>query len=299
MPLQTQGTVVCTGAVAVDPTASARNLEQERQGSSSSPTRRQVAEEEQPAMRVRLLLLSSLLLAAPAGAAPALISSLAAGLGTSGGTTAGLNTSGTNFEVVAVCGVNGHTPTVASSPANTWTNIAASSATSTNTNVNLFYATNATGGASQTFTIGGSFVSTCIQAFNGVATTTPYQTATSTNIPSGTVITPPSITPTGSSLLISAATLNGAEATISINSSYVLTSSAPFAGGANYGCACAYDLTSTLTNPSWTYATNTDIAADLLSFTAASTPASASSGVTFSPGSGKITISPGSGQVTF
>src|SRR6516164_6555384 len=97
------------------------------------------------------------------------------GLGTDGGTSPAIDTTGATLLVISVGYYAAATKTVSDSYSNTWTPLTAQENSGDDGN-RLWYALNPVVGTGHTFTITGSgvYLSACIAAFRGVANVTPF-----------------------------------------------------------------------------------------------------------------------------
>jgi hypothetical protein len=167
--------------------------------------------------------------------------------GSSGGstfTTAALNTAGCDLLVMAIAAAA--TPTVTSSPSNTW-NTAVSMTTTVAYNY-LIFAWNATGGASQTFTITGSsfYASIYVQAWSGSQTTsTPLDQTNSGNANGAPTLSTGSITPGVNGELIVAGVSANNGGTNTGSASFTIADQSATSGGNFYGGAGAYFVQAT------------------------------------------------------
>ena len=183
----------------------------------------------------------------------ALVTNAAIAGGTAGGTSASLNTTGATLLVVVIA-QQGTDVTVSDSKANAWTGLTVRGTSPKN---RIWYAANPTVGPGHTFTISGAstFSAGDVQAFSGVATSSPFESqngasATASTIQAGVV------TPVSSGSLIVAgigggAAFGGAAATI--DSGFTKTNGQIYVGSTSYGVAAAYLVQSVAAtvNPTW------------------------------------------------
>lgn len=180
---------------------------------------------------------------------------------TTSGTTAGIDTTGATFLVVAVgyisTGASSGTPVLSDSNSNTWVRIA--NGLVANASVDLQVCLNPTVGAGHTFTVSAAGApSFCVAAFSGTATDFQCGRAVNNSTASGTSVQPGSVTPTRDNCALVAALAYRDTTTVSVNSSFTITDQNPFASGIAIGCVLAYrvETTATAVNPtfSWTNA---------------------------------------------
>jgi hypothetical protein len=192
------------------------------------------------------------LIAANSGT-PATYVLLAHTIGT--GTTSGIDTTGADLIVAAVCGTPGFN--FSDSNSNTWTEFSPSySNNGVDTNARFYYSQHPTIGAGHTFTYSDNVSMVAIVAFSGSAGL-PDQHSGATGAP-GSSLAVGSITPTQAGELVVAFVGNGAVGTSGylVDSGFTITDSISSIFGVRYGGAFAYKVqTSAATvNPtfSWT-----------------------------------------------
>lgn len=170
--------------------------------------------------------------------------------------TPAVSTVGANFIAVCGSGFISTGATLTDSLSNTWQNLAAIGPDVNAAYSRCWYASPATGGASQTFTLSGTSITACIamEAFAGVATSSVAETQAGAVISSASTWQPGSVTVVkAGDLLIS--TINpGGSATATINSSFTKTDLSAVVGATHFGIAMAYLITTTgsAVNPTWT-----------------------------------------------
>lgn len=182
-------------------------------------------------------------------------------------TTAGINTTGANFLVVAMTFLNA--PTLTDSKGNTWTGLTTKTGGAAKTR--LFYCANPTVGSGHTFSAadGGVIAAVVsVQAWSG-ANSTPFDVengatgATISSLASGSVT--PSV---NNSLLVVGLETDSVSTSVGINSSFTISDSTNYAPGNNFGGHMAYFVQGTAgsINPTWSWTTNTNAAAVIASF---------------------------------
>jgi len=196
------------------------------------------------------------------GGGVAFVSARGDGLGTSGGTSGSLNTSGSNFIVIHASwypiGVDN--PTLSDSQGNTWTPLT-SHTTPGSPGIlrsRLWYCYSPITNAAHTFTLsgaGGFYASIQIAAFSGVSAS-PFDLENGNNSDSGsTTLSTGSITPSqANSLVITGFSFALDGGTISIDSGYTIVATIPFNNGNYDGGSLAYKIltSSSAQNPTWT-----------------------------------------------
>lgn len=225
--------------------------------------------------RVLGVLLLLLLWAAPGQAAYLLIA--ASGNSASGAnatTSVGADTTGASTLIIACSWYSATTATIVASDSkgNTWSALAKATSSGAVSSAQLFYVNSSTPtvGSAHTFTCSGTgtFTSIGYQAWSGGAVA-PAE-SNNIGIDGGNAQQPGSLTPTrnGSLLVTALATFNGT--TISINGGYTANYTSSFIGGSSEGGAMAYLVqdTAAASNPTWTSAASTDVAAVIAVFRA-------------------------------
>lgn len=188
--------------------------------------------------------------------------------GSTGATTASLDTTGATLLVITTSSENGAAPTVSDSKSNTWTPL---------TNIEfadrsqIFYAVNPAVGSGHTFTANANFIAFAALAYSGVTTTSPFDVENSA-LSSTSPFQTGSVTPSVDNELI-ITTLGGRDVTNSINSGFTIRESLILSPGTNFSMTVA-DLIQTsasAVNPTWTYTLSGDAQACIATFKAAAT----------------------------
>lgn len=205
----------------------------------------------------------------------ALVNSISAALGSNGGTTGTIDTTGADLLVVHVGKFDGSTGgasggTLSDSKSNTWTALTPQDGTDAVSRI--FYCENPTVGTGHDFTFGNtsSFSSIEVLAFSGAKVAGSYE-AENGATGSGTSLQPGSVTPTENGALIFTGKCWNASITgLSINSSFTLQEEEPYGGGTNMGSAAAYLIQGTAgaINPTWSWTTSVSAAATIAVFLA-------------------------------
>lgn len=198
----------------------------------------------------------------------ALISNSTATSGLNATTTAGIDTTGADLLIIALCCDDAYNDTVTDSKGNTWTQL--TSYTQTNVRVRMWYSIPTSVGTAHTFTAPGVlFVGTMLAAaFSGAAQTTPNDQQSGAN---GFVSTlqPGSITPSEDNELIwTHFGINSAGSPISIDSGFTELGEADFGPADHYGGSFAYKIqtTAAAVNPTWTRTNTNGCACTQVSF---------------------------------
>lgn len=196
-------------------------------------------------------------------------------LSTDDATTAGFDTQtgGTDLIIIAVAYYQGGggSPTISSSPANTFT--ARTLYQSTNRVVRLFYKYSPAVSTTQTFTAAVSgnatYVTIMVIAVSGALTSSdPYFAENGDNSASATTRATGDVVPSATDLFITAGAFGNASGTPSV-SSFTISDTAVYIGG-GVSAGMAYKLNSSGTeNETWTQAVASDIAVTLACFKAA------------------------------
>lgn len=176
-----------------------------------------------------------------------------------GFTTGGLNFAGADCIVVGIVENPGTTGTVITdSRGNTWP---APTFFSQGTHFGWTYAKNASTGAAQTLTVGGtgSFVSIVYWALSGtLQSADPFDQSNANFVTAGTSLQPGTLTPAvNNSIVLNFAGFGGA-GTRTINGGFTNLDQAGLVGGTAYGIAGAslIQTTATATNPTWSWTGN-------------------------------------------
>lgn len=190
-----------------------------------------------------------------------------ASLGSNGGTTTGIDTTGMNFIVVGVSCGSGITPTFSDSKGNTWGVVAASSASPY---ALLYYCFNPIVGAGHTFTVtsAGGFNGICVTAFHGTINTAAIDqfstVQTSGTSPVGTSITPSS----NNQLVVTVMQNQSATGSYTVDSPYEVLITRVQSNGVAYGVGlgCYVQGTAAATAPTWHQAANVQASIVVASF---------------------------------
>jgi len=193
--------------------------------------------------------------------------------------TPAVNTTGANLLIIAISYYSlGNPTTVHDSWGNTYTALTAY--TQNTVGVRIYYSIPATVGPGTTFgfTVTDAYVSLEAMAFSGMASSSVYQGLVSGAGSTGTTVQPGSISPSGSTLLISAAGWS-ASATASIGSSFNITNQNNHSA-TSFGGAAAYLIQSSgsAINPLWTISGGEPLVATQAAFSGA---AASTAGPTF------------------
>lgn len=187
--------------------------------------------------------------------------------GASGGTTAGVNTTGANLIVLTAAGAAGSAIPVSDSLSNTWTLVINPQNAANQTAV--YYCSNPTVGAGHTFTCGGSVSSIQVTAWSNCAPSGALDQSVSFGSFNPGVITPAD----PKALVISSyvEALTTGSSTIGIGSGFTISDVAPFTNSVNYGSAQAYYIlpgAPAAISPTWSEANggSLDVQTTLVSF---------------------------------
>lgn len=185
----------------------------------------------------------------------ALVDHTAAGLGTNGGTSPAINTTGATLIVVAIssfAAIPG-TGSLADSKGNTWIAL-----DNTSTAERLFYCSSPIVGSGHTFTvtITGSYSSVAVLAFSGVSGVPDLNLSQGANHPN------PALTPPAhdNELLVSTCYIPTAPGTVT--GGFTIVDSVPFVGGTYVGVQSGYliQTTATALDPVWSGGSHTTLA---------------------------------------
>lgn len=189
-----------------------------------------------------------------------LVAHTAANLGTNGGTTSGIDTTGAKLIVMGVSSEVGVVPTVSDSKSNSWRAIPANSVARS---AYLFYAYGSlTVGSGHTFTVtsSGGSNSAAVAAFSGyTGTVDPFNATNQHAQTSGSSVASGSITPSSNNqVVLTAYFLNLAAGTVSVDSSLTITDTVQFSSGVAYGVSLAYIVQTTAgaVNATWSRTLN-------------------------------------------
>lgn len=178
--------------------------------------------------------------------------------GASGGTSAGVDTTGATLLVVSVSWYGSSArPTLTDSKSNTWVALTEQKF-SVAGNV-LFYCKNPTAGSGHTFTLSGSSIYSCgqMEAFSGTNTSAPFDVESGATSSAFSLATG-SITPTVDGCVIVAGLSAGdGTAGYSIGSGFTVTDAYNHNPSAAEGGAAAYliQTTAAAVNPTWSAST--------------------------------------------
>jgi len=196
------------------------------------------------------------------GGGPSLIASVGTNGGTNDVTSGSINTTGANLLVVSVSWYNpiDPTPTLTDSKSNTWT--ALTTRSGGNISNKIYYCYGGTVGTGHTFTWSGSTIypSINVSAWSGISAS-PFDVENGAGTASSWAsLSTGSVTPSQANTLVIAALgfENNVGGTISIGSSFTITDTVPYAGGAGEGSAMAYVVlaSSSAQNPAWATSVN-------------------------------------------
>lgn len=191
----------------------------------------------------------------------ALVSSVSAVNNPDTVTTGSIDTTGATLLVMGISMDSGGTPSVSDSKGNTWTALTAS--TSGSTRSVIYYVANPTVGTGHTFTNAGNqnYSTIYVAAFSGVITTSPFDQQNGATGTGASTLVAGSVTPSeNNELVVTHLAFNAAGTPISINSSFIeTTSERDFGSGNNYGGCMAYIVQTTAgaAAPTWTRGTGT------------------------------------------
>lgn len=187
------------------------------------------------------------------------IAGIAESLGSNGGTSSAMNTSGADLLVAAVTLALGGSVTLSDSKSNSWT--AGPEASNGATTLRLYYSVPTSVGSGHTFTISGTsvFSSISVQAWAG-AHTSPFDQENDNAADPVSSIQPGSVTPSDNGQLLVTAMHNSgdtSDASRSIDTSFATPYQKGLVGGASYAIASSYFVQSSAAaiNPSWSWST--------------------------------------------
>jgi hypothetical protein len=194
------------------------------------------------------------ILAVPAHYLIALVTSTAQSLGTNGGTTSGIDTTGANFLAVFVAYITGTTPTVSDSKSNTWTPLTARD-TTIGAKGQFFYSKNPTVGTGHTFTVSGSsiFASIGVQAFSGVDPSSPFDAENGAINTTSTSLNTNNVSPGQANEVIVAGLAFDGTGTVSPTAGWTGDSQVALNGGVSYGLAVAHLIETTAASAGCTF----------------------------------------------
>lgn len=188
----------------------------------------------------------------------ALVASKGVGGGASGGTTAAIDTTGSNFIVIGVSfsAASVGTVVISDSKGNTWTPLTTHSQTG-QVGHRLYYCYGPTVGSGHTFTIAGTaiFASLIVSAWSGVATS-PFDVENGSSTATFTSLSTGSVTPNQSnSLIITGVGFdpNPGGGSLSVNSGFTAHDTVSYLGSVHWGLGMAYKIVTSAAaaNPAW------------------------------------------------
>lgn len=182
-------------------------------------------------------------------------------------TTAAINNTGANSLYCLVTSSNA-APVVSDSSSNTWITTLTNASNSTSfATTKLFYVTNATVSASQTFTVTAAAAAPSMEciSFSGTAASSSFDQQNQTNNGSGTTINTGSITFASNEVAIAGIGFDAADGFLNIGSGFTLIEQQNF--GVCYGSGLGYLISTPATvNPLWTTGNTTHNQAKIASF---------------------------------
>lgn len=200
------------------------------------------------------------------------VASLVEGLGTNGGTSSSINTTGANFLVLAVSyGIS--VISVSDSKSNTWTPLTEYGTVSTAFN-RIYYVENPTVGSGHTFTVTGTntFPGVAVDAWAGALTSSVFdQQNGNANAASVTSIQPGSVTPGSNDQLVVTTMTNFGDpsnSSRSINGGFTISGQVGNPSGTNYPVALAYlvQTSAAAANPTWSWSAGNPCATAIATF---------------------------------
>lgn len=174
----------------------------------------------------------------------------------SGGTTPGINTSGSTLITLVVTSYSVNAaPTVSDNKGNTW-NARTVITAGAGCRCRIYDCLNPTVGTGHTFTVAGTTTYSIVQvlAWSGANTTSSFDQENGAGAASGTSLSAGSVTPSeNNELIVTGETLGGASAGETVASPMTLQNYTAFSSGNNMGSAIGYEIQTTATarNPSW------------------------------------------------
>lgn len=226
-----------------------------------------------------LAIVALMLASVPAQAAVTLVAH-AAGTGghNNGDTTAAVNTTGATLLVAAIGGYAFGTPGISDNFNNTWVPLASPGGDPVSGITRLYYVANPVVGPGHRVSVTGSgiFATIAMEAFAGVATTTPLEAQSGTSSGLSTSFQAGSVTPHATGDLLVAAIEPGAATSVTISPGTV-TDQIPTQSGLNYGVAMAYVVVPSAApqNPTWTTNVTTVASISIGAFAQASSQSAA------------------------
>jgi len=176
--------------------------------------------------------------------------------GSTGGTSAAMNSTGANLLVAAVGNVNAY-GTFVDSKSNVWTRYGPYGDISLQA-ISYWISIPSSVGSAHTFSPSGSavFATCCVAAFSGVATAfilgTPIPSNTGGSL---TSIQAGSLTPAAANCLVLSALSMRTTNTVSVNGGFTITDQCPFIAATAIGSALAYliQTSAAAANPTWSW----------------------------------------------
>lgn len=200
------------------------------------------------------------------GTSAALLAHTAKALGSAGGTTTAIDTTGANLIIIGLSYDNGGTANLTDSKGNTWIALTTHNVVGNGVS-KMYYCFNPVVGTGHTFSSTSIFSSMDVQAWSGAASAPLDQqsgaTATASTLPTG------SITPTVNNEIVISHFMFSVAGTASVGAGMAISDQINFTSGANYGSAMAYiqQGTAAAINPTWTSGGGaTPLAATIVSF---------------------------------
>jgi hypothetical protein len=201
------------------------------------------------------------------------VNSISASLGSNGGTTGTIDTTGADLIVVHVGKFDGATGgasggTLSDSKSNAWT--PGTLQDGTDAVSRIFFCEFPTVGSGHDFTFSNtsSFSTIEVLAFSGAKIAGSYHSENGAT-GSGTSLQPGSVTPSeNGSLIFTGKCWNASISSLSINSSFTLQEEDPYGAGVNMGAAAAYLIQGTAgaVNPTWSWSGSASAAATIAVF---------------------------------
>lgn len=185
--------------------------------------------------------------------------------------TSAVNTTGANLLIVAVSQFAAAAAgSLGDSKSNTWSPLTTQT-TSVTTYSKMFYCAGPTVGAGHTFTYTGSsiFAAIAVQAWSGANVTQPDVQNGVNNGSSVTSQQVGSVTPSANNFLIVSGVSLGTNTTAyAIDSSFTKSDEIDYTGGTNIGVGMAYlkQGTAAAVNPTWSWATSSEVSATIAVF---------------------------------
>ena len=200
---------------------------------------------------------------APAHAAYSLITA-GHGCTTAAGTSGSLDTTGGDIIFFLCESYTGGTAcTVSDSKSNTWNTAPPTTQTAAGlTRLQLYYAKNANVGTSHTFTVSSaSYATSCVAAFSGSDTSSPYDQEAGSTVASGMTVTPGSVTPTTDNQIVISGMAGNFNNTLSVDSGFTIIDQIQYVPFFSTALSYKIQTTAAAVNPVWTWVTSGDAAA--------------------------------------